>query len=131
MTRQASIGEGATIFERVLHDTWAGVRVLMPGVDPSMRTTFDMFSRMSACFEAALTEGARADDATVGGPIQNVVISRHGYATFGIGRHGEDGWQQLHPRDGELRFQYRSEIPPKRTPTAPPISPDGRISDAS
>jgi hypothetical protein len=106
------------LFERLRDDKWAALTSLNLGKrDPLTVMVMDIGSRVSILLDNTISELKIEADSTVGGPIQNVVVSRHGYLSLRLRAvAGKRSLGELTADDGDVKFRFRPEIA-KWTPT--------------
>ncbi len=86
---------------------WTSLASINPGGAPPVAVGISY--RHVIMFDMTVNEMNRRSTSTIGRPIQALLVTKDHYWSFGAGKYNEqdDEWEQVHPRDGEVRFRNR------------------------
>ena len=94
-------------YERCYKKHWASLRVIRPrGKVP---VGIDSAQRLWLIFDYAIEEMNRTRQSTIGRPIQALLITKDRWEALGGGKYNQrkGEWEQVHPKDREVRFRRR------------------------
>lgn len=94
-------------YESTRQEHWASLASINPGGAPPVAVGIG--HRHVIMFDKTVDEMNRGGSSTIGRPIQALLVTKDRYWSFGAGKYNEqdDEWEQIHPRDGEVRFRNR------------------------
>ena len=93
-------------YERCRETHWTSLRFIRPG---RTNVAIDSAQRHCIIFDYAIDEMNQTGQSTIGRPIQAFIITKDRWEALGLGKYNQEKgeWEQVHPKPGEVRFEYK------------------------
>jgi len=95
-------------YERCRETHWKNLKALRLG-SKNVPVAIDHAQRLCIILDYTIDEMNQTGQSTIGRPIQAFIITKDRWEALGLGKYNQEKgeWEQIHPKPGEVRFEYR------------------------